>query len=226
MIAALAGAISPLGSYAVIPIFTVMLYTGMPRAIVMTFLVSSPLINPVIFILTWSVISPWMALARLLSAILLGILCGVAVDLQKDVAVRRAVQQMDKKLSAEGLRYFIQKYHPGGLELIMGAKAEEGLGHIIMFGLGGIYVEIMKDVVFDLTPMTSAEANEMLSAIKGAALLQGVRGQKGVNQSQLIEIIARLSQLVTDLPEIQEMDLNPLMAFEDSVYVVDARITI
>ena len=64
LIAALAGAISPLGSYAVIPIFTVMLYTGMSRAIVMTFLVSSPLINPVIFILTWSVISPAMALAR------------------------------------------------------------------------------------------------------------------------------------------------------------------
>ncbi len=80
LIAALAGAVSPLGSYAVIPIFTVMLYTGMPRAIVMTFLVSSPLINPVIFLLTWTVISPSMALARLLSAILLGILCGVAVD--------------------------------------------------------------------------------------------------------------------------------------------------
>jgi uncharacterized membrane protein YraQ (UPF0718 family) len=80
LIAALAGAVSPLGSYAVIPIFTVMLYTGMPRAIVMTFLVSSPLINPVIFILTWTVISPSMALARLVSAILLGILCGVAVD--------------------------------------------------------------------------------------------------------------------------------------------------
>lgn len=80
LIAALAGAVSPLGSYAVIPIFTVMLSTGIPKAIVMTFLVSSPLINPVIFILTWTVISPSMALARLFSAILLGILCGVTVD--------------------------------------------------------------------------------------------------------------------------------------------------
>jgi acetyltransferase len=133
---------------------------------------------------------------------------------------------MEKKLAADDLRFFIQKYHPGGLELIMGAKAEEGLGHIIMFGLGGIYVEIMKDVVFNLAPVTSAEANEMLSSIKGAALLQGVRGQKGVEQTQLVEIIQRLSQLVADLPEIREMDLNPLMAFEDSVYGVDARITI
>jgi acetyltransferase len=151
---------------------------------------------------------------------------GVAVNLQDGDAVRKAVQQMGKKLSADDLRFFIQKYHPGGLELIMGAKAEEGLGHIIMFGIGGIYVEIMKDVVFNLTPVTSAEADEMLSSIKGAALLGGVRGQKGVNQSQSIEIIERLSQLVSDLPEIQEMDLNPLMAFEDSVYVVDARISI
>lgn len=151
---------------------------------------------------------------------------GVAVNLQEGDAVRKAVQRMEKNLSADGLRFFIQKYHPGGLELIMGAKAEEGLGHIIMFGLGGIYVEIMQDVVFNLAPVTSAEADEMLSSIKGAALLQGVRGQKGVDQAQLIEIIQRLSQLVSDLPEIQEMDLNPLMAFEESVYVVDARISI
>jgi acetyltransferase len=151
---------------------------------------------------------------------------GVAVNLQEGDAVRKAVQQMEEKLSADDLRFFIQKYHPGGLELIMGAKAEEGLGHTIMFGLGGIYVEIMKDVVFNLAPVTSAEADEMLSSINGAALLRGVRGQKGVDQAQLIEIIQRLSQLVSDLPEIQEMDLNPLMAFEDSVYLVDARISI
>ncbi len=108
----------------------------------------------------------------------------------------------------------------------MGAKAEVGLGHAVMFGLGGIYVEIMKDVVFNLTPVASGEAKEMLSSIKGSALLEGVRGQKGVDQAKLIEIIQRLSQLLTDLPAIQEMDLNPLMAFEDKVFVVDARISI
>ena len=97
---------------------------------------------------------------------------------------------------------------------------------VIMFGLGGIFVEIMKDVVFNLTPVTSGEAGQMLSAIKGASMLEGVRGQKGVNRDLLIEIIQRLSQLLTDLPEIQEMDLNPLMAFGDQVVVVDARISI
>ncbi|MGD2271296.1 MAG: acetate--CoA ligase family protein [Desulfobacterales bacterium] len=150
----------------------------------------------------------------------------VATNLPDGNAVRQAVHQMEKNLAAEDLRFFIQKYHPDGLELIMGAKVEKGLGHIIMFGLGGIYVEIMKDVVFNLTPITSGEAREMLSGIKGRALLDGVRGQNRVDQKRLVETIQRLSQLVCDLPAIREMDLNPLMAFEDAVYVVDARISI
>ena len=151
---------------------------------------------------------------------------GVAVNLADGAAVRASVEKMQKDLSADDLRFFIQKYLPGGLELIMGAKIEEGLGHSVMFGLGGIYVEIMKDVVFNLTPVSSGEAKDMLSSIKGSALLDGVRGQKGVDQAKLIEIIQRLSQLLTDLPSVQEMDLNPLMAFEDQVMVVDARIAI
>ncbi len=151
---------------------------------------------------------------------------GVAINLADGAAVRAAVEKMQKKFSTDDLRFFVQKYLPGGLELIMGAKAEEGLGHAVMFGLGGIYVEIMKDVVFNLTPVASGEAREMLSSIKGSALLEGVRGQKGIDQAKLIEIIQRLSQLLTDLPAIQEMDLNPLMAFENKVFVVDARIAI
>jgi acetyltransferase len=151
---------------------------------------------------------------------------GVAVDLADGAAVKAAATKMQENFSADDLRFFVQKYLPGGLELIMGAKAEEGLGHAVMFGLGGIYVEILKDVVFNLTPVSSGEAEEMLSSIKGSALLEGVRGQKGVDRAKLIEIIQRLSQLLTDLPTIQEMDLNPLMAFEDNVFAVDARISI
>ena len=151
---------------------------------------------------------------------------GVAVDLKDGEAVRAAVETMQQSFSEDDLSFFVQKYLPGGLELIMGAKAEEGLGHALMFGLGGIFVEIMKDVVFSLTPVASGEARQMLSAIKGTAMLEGARGQKGVNQDQLIEIIQRLSQLLGDLPEIQEMDLNPLIAYEDQVVAVDARISI
>lgn len=151
---------------------------------------------------------------------------GVAVDLGNASAVKQAAAHMKKVISAPDLRFFVQKYLPGGLELIMGAKAEEGLGHAVVFGLGGIHVEVMKDVVFSLTPVSAAEAREMLGAIKGAALLQGVRGKKGVNQDRLVEILQRLSQLLGDLPEIEEMDLNPLMAFDDRVFVVDARISL
>jgi acetyltransferase len=151
---------------------------------------------------------------------------GIAADLKDAAAVKKAVAAMQEKFHEADLRFLVQKYLPGGLELIMGAKVEEGLGHIIVFGLGGIYVEIMKDVAFNLTPVTDVEAKEMLAGIKGASLLQGIRGQKGVDQNQLIDILLRLSQLVGDLPAIREMDLNPVLAFEDRAVVVDARITI
>ena len=151
---------------------------------------------------------------------------GVAVNLSDAAAVRTAVERMQQNLKADDLRFFIQKFMPGGLEIILGAKAEEGLGHLIMFGLGGIFVEVLKDVVFNLTPVTDAEAGEMLSEIKGASILKGVRGQKGADLAAIETLVCRLSQLVTDLPEIQEMDLNPVMAFEDGVFALDARIAL
>jgi acetyltransferase len=151
---------------------------------------------------------------------------GVAVDLGSASAVKRAAAQMQKAITAPDLRFFVQKYLPGGIEIIMGAKAEEGLGHAVVFGLGGIHVEVMKDVVFNLTPISAPEAREMLSAVKSAALLSGVRGQAGVNREKLVEILQRLSQLLADLPEIQEMDLNPIMASGDQALVVDARISL
>jgi acetyltransferase len=149
---------------------------------------------------------------------------GVALNLADEAAVRQAVEKMQQNLDASDLRFFIQSQLPGGMEVILGARAEEGLGHAVMFGLGGVFVEVLKDVVFRLTPIAEAEAEEMLSAIKGAALLEGVRGQKGVDRKALAETILRLSQLLTDLPQIKEMDLNPVLAYEDRVAVADARI--
>ncbi|MCP4112398.1 MAG: CoA-binding protein [Desulfobacteraceae bacterium] len=151
---------------------------------------------------------------------------GVAVNLGDGNAVRSAVEEMQKNLKADDLKFFIQKFVPGGKEVIVGAKSEGDLGHLIMFGMGGIYVEVLEDVVFKLSPVTEVEAKEMLSSIKMAPILKGVRGEKGVDEASLIEIIQRFSQLVTDLPMIREMDLNPVMAFEDKAFVVDARIII
>jgi len=151
---------------------------------------------------------------------------GVAVDLKDGNAARSAVEEMRERLEIRDLRFFVQKYLSGGLEVIVGAKAEEELGHLVMFGIGGIYIEILKDVIFKLSPVTAVEAQEMLSSIKTAPLLEGVRGGKGVDKDGIIEIIQRVSQLVTDLPMIQEMDLNPIIAYVDRAFTVDARISV
>ncbi len=151
---------------------------------------------------------------------------GVAVNLKNSDEVRSVVENMKKKFDAEDLKFFVQKFLPGGRELIAGISAQRDLEPLIMFGIGGIYVEVLKDVVFKIAPVTEVEAEEMLSSIKASKLLDGVRGEKGIHKQSVIEIIQRLSQLVTDFPEIQEMDLNPIMAFEDKAFVVDARIKI
>ena len=151
---------------------------------------------------------------------------GVALDLKDADAVKSAAKEMEMKFGPKGLRLFVQKYMPGGKEVIIGAKAEKGLGHTLMFGLGGVYVELMKDVSFELTPITSGEAKEMLCSIKSYPLLSGFRGEKGVDQEKLLAVLQRVSQLVTELPMIQEMDLNPIVAYENKACVVDARIKI
>jgi acyl-CoA synthetase (NDP forming) len=151
---------------------------------------------------------------------------GVKVNLQDSEAVKSAAAEMEKKFGPKGLRFFVQKFMPGGKEVIIGAKAEPGLGHTVMFGIGGIMVELMKDVSFELTPIASGEARQMLTSIKAYPLLSGFRGDEGADLEKLTELIQRISQLVTELPEIQEMDLNPIIAYEDRVFVVDARIII
>jgi acetyltransferase len=151
---------------------------------------------------------------------------GVAVNLQTREAVQEAISTMAAKIDVPDLKFLIQAYRPGGREVIVGAKAEPGLGHLIMFGLGGIYVEVLKDVSFKITPVTEVEAGEMLAALKTSALLDGVRGQAGIDKSGMIDVILRLSQLVSDFPQILEMDLNPVMAFSDKIVAVDARIAI
>jgi acyl-CoA synthetase (NDP forming) len=151
---------------------------------------------------------------------------GVKINLQHGEAVNAAALDFEKKFAGKGLRFFVQEYLPGGREVIIGAKAEPGLGHTVMFGLGGVMVELRKDVAFELTPIASGEAREMLTSIKSYPLLSGFRGQEGVDLEKLIEVIQRVSQLVTDFPAIREMDLNPIIANKDRAIVVDARILI
>jgi len=150
----------------------------------------------------------------------------VVLNIKNSDDLKKSLDAMQRKFNVDDMKYFIQKFLPGGKEVILGATKVQGLGHMIMFGLGGIFVELLKDVAFELTPVTTSETYEMIESIKSSKILKGFRGDKGVNVSQLIEIIQRISQLVTDNPEISEMDLNPIACFENSCFVIDARISL
>ena len=115
-----------------------------------------------------------------------------------------------------------------GTELILGSVQDPSLGDAIMLGLGGIYVEIIKDVVFGLNPLTHADVNRMINTLKSKKVLEGARGNKPADKEAIIECVLRLAQLLRDFPEIKEMDINPLFVLEDGkgAKVMDARIVI
>jgi len=113
-----------------------------------------------------------------------------------------------------------------GTELFVGAKYEEKFGHVVLCGLGGIFVEVLKDVSSGLAPLSYEEAYSMIRSLRAYKIIQGTRGQKGVNEDKFAEIVVRLSTLLRFATEIKEMDINPLLATEKDVIAVDARIRI
>ncbi len=156
---------------------------------------------------------------------------GVKVGLKNDKEVRSAFREIvknakkyDKKALIKGV--LILEMVKGGKEMIIGSKLEPGFGPVIMLGMGGIYVEILKDVTFRLAPVTDKEANDMISSIKTQKLLKGVRGEKPSDINKLSECIQRLSQLVTDFKEIKELDMNPVLVMEKGkgCKILDVRI--
>ncbi len=151
---------------------------------------------------------------------------GVFVNITNSEDARNVVQLMKSKFNYPDLKFFIQECLNERLELIIGVKAEEGLGHLIMFGMGGIMVEVYKDVVFKIAPLTDVDTKDMLQNIKSAVLLNDFRGKRGINKEGVMEILQRISALVTDFPDIKELDLNPIFANTKRVCAVDARIII
>ncbi len=156
---------------------------------------------------------------------------GVKVGLKNPKEVRAAFKEIiknakkyNKKAILKGV--LIQEMVKGGKETIIGSKLESGFGPMVMFGMGGIYVEVLKDVTFRLAPITDSEADEMISSIKTNKLLQGVRGEKPSDTKKLSECLQRISQLVSDFKEIKELDMNPVLVFErgKGCKVVDVRI--
>jgi len=157
----------------------------------------------------------------------------VALDLEDEEDVRKAYRDMERRArewpdEAEMVGAVVQPMLRGGRETIVGMTVEPNFGPLIMFGLGGIYVEALRDVTFRVQPVTDVDAREMTRSIRGAKLLEGVRGEPGVDFDRLIEVLQRVSQLVGDHPGIQELDVNPFLAYPegDRCVAVDARVVI
>ena len=148
---------------------------------------------------------------------------GVALNIRSPEHLALEFDRMMQIPDATGI--MVQKMLKG-TELFIGAKYEERFGHVILCGLGGIFVEVLKDVSSGLAPLSYDEAFSMIHSLRGYKILKGTRGQKGINEQKYAEIIVRLSTLLRFATEIKEMDLNPLLADDNDVVAVDARILI
>lgn len=148
---------------------------------------------------------------------------GVVLNIRNEESVRKEFAHLMTIENAESVLIAQMAF---GTELFVGAKYEPKFGHVILCGLGGIYVEVMKDVTSGLAPLTLEEALSMIQNLKSYKILQGYRGKKGVNIRYFAEIIVRLSSLLRFAIEIKELDINPLIGRENDIFAVDARIRI
>jgi len=158
---------------------------------------------------------------------------GVIMNLKSDEEVAEAFRTIISNVrryapTASVYGIVVQKMVPKGREVIVGATKDTTFGHIIMFGLGGIYTELFKDVSFRLTPLTLYEAREMVAETKAYMLLRGFRGEPPADINSIINVLLRVSKLVTDIPQIAEMDINPLFVYEEGVgaAAVDVKIVV
>ena len=134
--------------------------------------------------------------------------------------------EFDRMMTIEGATGVMVQPMLKGTELFIGAKYEEKFGHVVLCGLGGIFVEVLKDVSSGLAPLTYEEAYSMIRSLRAYKIIRGTRGQRRVNEDRFAEIIVRLSTLLRFATEIKEMDINPLLATEKHVIAVDARIRV
>jgi acyl-CoA synthetase (NDP forming) len=138
--------------------------------------------------------------------------------------IAAAVKAAQPKAQIEGVA--VQKMAPAGTEVIVGMSKDPQFGPVMMFGLGGILVEVLKDVAFRIVPLEPKDAREMVREIKGFPVLEGVRGQPPADLAALEKLILQVSDFVEAHPEIDELDLNPVFAYPDGVLAVDARIVV
>ncbi len=156
---------------------------------------------------------------------------GIALDIRDEESLKRAWEEMLSRVQAEASDaplegFLLQRMVSGGQEVILGGKRDPSFGPVVMFGLGGIYVEVFDDVAFRVAPLTREDAEEMISEVKGSRLLQGIRGEKPSDVEAVVDCLLRLSQLLQDFSSIAEVDINPLIVLEKGAVAVDARIVL
>ena len=141
-------------------------------------------------------------------------------------SIKQLTESFDKIMKIEGAKAVLIQPMKKGLELFIGVKKEGNFGHLVLCGLGGIYIEVLKDVNATLAPVSKIEAFEMIQNLKSYKIIQGIRNQEGVNENIFAEIIVKISDLILAAPEIAELDLNPLLGNSHEIFAVDARIRI
>ncbi|MEM2914767.1 MAG: acetate--CoA ligase family protein [Candidatus Bathyarchaeia archaeon] len=154
---------------------------------------------------------------------------GVMLNLKSERDVRRAYKKIIENVkrherTAEIVGVVVQEMAPRSTEVIVGAIKDPQFGHALMFGIGGVFVEILKDVTFRIAPITESEAIEMITEVKAYPLLKGYRGTPPADINAIVKILLNTSRLVMEHQEIKELDLNPIMVYESGAKTVDARI--
>ncbi|HKZ72352.1 MAG TPA: acetate--CoA ligase family protein, partial [Nitrospirota bacterium] len=154
---------------------------------------------------------------------------GVRLDIRSAGELRKAYGEVTRSAreyrpDARILGVDVEEMVPPGVEVIIGGIRDPQFGPVVMCGLGGIFVETTRDVVFEIAPVTCNGARRMLESIRGYPVLKGVRGRQGVDLESLTKVIVSISEVIASHPEIDEIELNPLMAYPSGVIAVDARI--
>jgi len=153
---------------------------------------------------------------------------GVLIDIKDEEGVRagcrRIVENVKAKVPVANITgILVQEMAPSSTEVIVGSSRDPTFGQTLMFGLGGIFVEVLKDVAFRLVPITQTDAEEMIREIRSYKILEGARGMPRVDQEALVDILLKTSTMLMDCPEIKEFDLNPVFVYEEGAKIVDAR---
>ncbi len=154
-----------------------------------------------------------------------GVIVGVNSKEEAIEAAKKIIENVSKNVpNARITGILVQKMAKKGLEIIVGGLRDNIFGPVVMFGLGGIFVEVLKDVSFRVAPISYEDAYEMMKEIKSAKLLEGYRGQPPVDRKAIADIIIAVAKLLEENPEVDSVDLNPVIAYPDGAVVVDARV--